>query len=64
MRYSSLFSVLLLALIAGAASFGITGCGGLTINGAAPGTYTFQVTASGAKTGMDHAVNMTLTVKQ
>jgi hypothetical protein len=62
-KYNALFSVVLLALIAGAA-FTITGCGGLTISGAQPGTYTFQVTASGAKTGLDHAVNMTLTVNQ
>jgi threonine/homoserine/homoserine lactone efflux protein len=42
----------------------MTGCGGLTISGAQPGTYNFQVTATGVKTGMSHAINVTLTVNQ
>lgn len=50
-------------LLSGAA-FTITGCGGLTTSGAQPGTYTFQVTADGVKTGMNHSVNVTLTINQ
>ncbi|HTV16970.1 MAG TPA: Ig-like domain repeat protein [Acidobacteriaceae bacterium] len=62
-RHNAVFCLLLLVLLSGAA-FTMTGCGGLTISGAQPGTYTFQVTATGVKTGMNHAINMTLTVNQ
>jgi hypothetical protein len=60
-RRRSLLAVLLL-LFAIMASLGVTGCGGLTINGTPPGTYTFKVTAVGQGTGIAEAQQMTLTV--
>jgi hypothetical protein len=60
-KHSGVFCLLLVLLLTGAA-LTITGCSGLTSSGAQPGTYTFQVTAAGVKTGMNHAVNVTLTV--
>jgi hypothetical protein len=62
-KHSAVFCLLLVILLSGAA-FTMTGCGGLTISGAQPGTYNFQVTATGVKTGMSHAINVTLTVNQ
>jgi hypothetical protein len=62
-RYSGLFYAAMVILLSSAA-FTITGCGGLTTSGAQPGTYTFQVTADGVKTGMNHSVNVTLTINQ
>ena len=60
-RRRSLFAVLLL-FFAIMASLGVTGCGGLTINGTPPGTYTFKVTAVGQGTGIAEAQQMALTV--
>jgi large repetitive protein len=62
-KYSGLFCALLVTVLSGAA-FAITGCGGLTTSGAQPGTYTFQVTADGVKTGMNHSINVTLKINQ
>jgi len=62
-RRRSLLVVVLL-LFAIMASLGVTGCGGLTINGTPPGTYTFKVTAVGQGTGISEAQQMTLTVTQ
>ena len=60
-RYSGLFCTLLLALLS-AAAFSIAGCGGLNSTSVAPGTYTIQVSANGVKTGMSHAVEVTVVV--
>lgn len=54
----------LLAVLMLAGAFGVSGCGGLQINGTLPGTYVFQVTASGIGTGVVQSANMTLTVTQ
>jgi hypothetical protein len=43
---------------------GLTGCAGLTTNGTKPGTYTFQITAVGAKTGISQASTVVMTVTQ
>ncbi|MFT4112242.1 Ig-like domain-containing protein, partial [Silvibacterium sp.] len=51
-------------VLLGGTVFGLTGCGGLSENGATPGTYSFEITATGQKTGMDHAVTINLTVNQ
>ena len=60
-KHNGIFGMVLIVLLSGAA-FTISGCGGLDASGAAPGTYTFQVTATGAKTGTNGAVALTLTV--
>jgi hypothetical protein len=62
-RRRSLLGALLL-IFAIMASLGVTGCGGLTINGTPPGSYTFRVTAVGQGTGISEAQVMTLTVTQ
>jgi hypothetical protein len=59
----SLGGLLMLLLIAGL-SMGLSGCSGLQINGTPPGTYVFQVTATGSSTGVMKTINMTLTVTQ
>jgi hypothetical protein len=55
---------MLLLLCAMAMTLSATGCGGLTINGTPPGTYTFDVTASGQGTGFTQSQTFTLTVTQ
>jgi hypothetical protein len=55
--------LILLLLLAGL-STGLTGCAGLQVNGTPPGTYVFQVTASGSGTGVTQSMNVTLTVSQ
>jgi hypothetical protein len=55
--------LLMLALLAGA-SAGLSGCGGLHINGTPPGTYVFQVSATGTGSGVTQAIDVTLTVTQ
>ncbi len=45
-------------------SVGLSGCGGLHINGTPPGTYIFQVTATGTGTGVTQSIDVTLTVTQ
>ncbi len=55
---------MLLLLCAMAMTLSATGCGGLTINGTPPGTYTFDVTASGQGTGFTESQTFTLTVTQ
>lgn len=55
---------LLLVVCAVAATLGVTGCGGLQVNGTPPGTYTIKVTAVGQGTGVSQTENMTLTVTQ
>jgi hypothetical protein len=60
---SGLSGLTILALLAGL-SMGLGGCNGLHINGTPPGTYAFQVTATGSGTGVMQAMNVTLTVTQ
>ena len=60
-RFGALFCTLMLILLSSAA-LTITGCGGLSSSSAAPGTYTIQVTAAGVKTGMNHAIDVKVTV--
>ena len=60
---SSLGGLLMLLLLV-ALSGGLSGCGGLQINGTPAGKYVFQVTATGTGTGVMQATNMTLTVTQ
>jgi len=55
--------LILLLLLAGL-STGLTGCAGLQVNGTPPGTYVFQVTASGSGTGVTQSMNVTMTVTQ
>jgi hypothetical protein len=60
---SSLGGVLFVLLLAALAT-GLTGCGGLQINGTPAGTYVFQVSATGTGTGVSQAIDVTLTVTQ
>ncbi len=54
----------LLAILLFAVSMAVSGCGGLQVNGTAPGSYTFKVTAIGSKTAATQSAPMTLTVTQ
>ncbi|WP_213804807.1 Ig-like domain repeat protein [Granulicella sp. dw_53] len=45
-------------------SLGLSGCGGLNINGTPPGAYSFKVTASGMGTGITQSKDIALTVTQ
>jgi large repetitive protein len=58
------FTGLLVLLLLAGVSVGLSGCSGLSINGTPPGTYVFQVTATGIGTGVTQAMDMTLTVTQ
>jgi VIT1/CCC1 family predicted Fe2+/Mn2+ transporter len=53
----------MLLLLAGIAT-GLSGCAGLQVNGTPPGTYVFQMTATGLGTGTTQSVDITLTVTQ
>ena len=55
---------LLAAVLAVAATLGLSGCSGLQQSSTTPGAYTFKVTASGAGTGATEYQDMTLTVTQ
>jgi hypothetical protein len=55
---------LLAVLLLAALTSGLTGCGGMHINGTPAGTYTFQVSATGLGTGVTQAIDVTLTVTQ
>jgi sugar lactone lactonase YvrE len=59
-RLADLMMILLFAGL----SAGLSGCGGLHINGTPPGTYVFKVTAIGTGTGATQATDVTLTVTQ
>jgi sugar lactone lactonase YvrE len=63
-RMRSGFVGLLMMLLMAGLSTGLSGCSGLQINGTPPGTYVFQVTATGGSTGVMQTVSMTLTVTQ
>jgi hypothetical protein len=60
---ASLAGLLMLLVLAGV-SAGLSGCGGLQINGTPAGTYVFQVTATGTGTGVTKSMDVTLTVTQ
>jgi large repetitive protein len=62
-RRGSLLGILLV-VCAITATLGVTGCGGLQVNGTPAGTYTFKVTATGLGTGVTESQVMTLTVTQ
>ena len=55
---------LAMLLLLGGLSVGLSGCGGLHINGTPPGTYVFQVSATGTGSGVTQAIDVTLTVTQ
>lgn len=61
-RNRRLLPTLLAIAFACAATFGITGCAGLTTNSTPAGTYSFQVTALGQGTGATQAQTITMTV--
>jgi large repetitive protein len=58
-----LSGLLMLLMLAGL-SAGLSGCSGLSVNGTPPGTYIFQVTATGTGTGVTQAIDITLKVGQ
>jgi len=60
---TSLAAFTMLLLLVGL-SAGLSGCGGLQVNGTPAGTYVFQVTATGTGTGVTHSMDVTLTVTQ
>lgn len=60
-RNAAIFTAVLVLILTGA-TFVVTGCGGLNLTGAAPGTYTFQVVATGTNTKVSRAGTVTLTV--
>jgi hypothetical protein len=60
---ASLAGLTILLLLIGL-SAGLSGCGGLQINGTPAGTYVFQVTATGTGTGVTKSMDVTLTVTQ
>jgi hypothetical protein len=53
-----------LVILLSATALTLSGCGGISDSSAKPGTYTIQVTADGANTGMTNAVNVTVVVSQ
>ena len=63
-RMRTCLAGLLMLLLLVVLSAGLSGCGGLQINGTPPGTYVFQVTATGTGTGVTHSMDVTLTVTQ
>jgi len=60
-RHSSVWSVVLILVLSGAA-FMATGCIGFTQNSAAPGTYTFQVVGVGVNSNVTQYQTVTLTI--
>jgi len=62
-KRNSLAGLWMLLLLAGIAT-GLSGCAGLQVNGTPPGTYVFQMTATGLGTGTTQSVDITLTVTQ
>jgi hypothetical protein len=60
---ASITALTMLLLLIGV-SVGLSGCGGLKINGTPAGTYVFQVTATGTGTGVTQSMDVTLTVTQ
>jgi hypothetical protein len=63
-RMSKSLAGVVLMLMLAAVSAGLSGCGGLHINGTPAGTYVFQVSATGKGTGVTQAIDVTLTVTQ
>jgi large repetitive protein len=62
-RHSSIWSMVLLLVLSGAALMA-SGCGGFTQTSAAAGTYTFQVVGVGANSNVTEYQNVTLTITQ
>jgi hypothetical protein len=61
-RHASVWSVVLILVLSGAAMLA-TGCGGgFTQNNAAPGTYTIQVVGVGANSNVTEYQAVTLTI--
>jgi hypothetical protein len=56
--------MLLLFAMAGALAIGISGCGGLSTTGTAPGTYTIKVVGTGKNSGITETQTITLVVTQ
>lgn len=63
-RMRARLAVLTMLILLVGLSAGLTGCGGLQVNGTPAGTYVFQVTATGTGTGVTHSMDVTLTVTQ
>jgi hypothetical protein len=63
-RMRASLAILTVLLLLVGISAGLTGCGGLQVNGTPAGTYVFQVTATGTGTGVTHSMDVTLTVTQ
>jgi hypothetical protein len=63
-RLRSRLAGVLMVLLLAVGTFGLSGCAGLQINGTPAGTYVFQVSATGAGTGVTQAIDVTLTVTQ
>jgi hypothetical protein len=63
-RMRASLAILTMLLLLVGLSAGLTGCGGLQVNGTPAGTYVFQVTATGTGTGVTHSMDVTLTVTQ
>jgi hypothetical protein len=62
-RWQRLGTLWLVALAAGLTCAG-TGCGGLSTNATAPGTYTFKVVGTGQTSGISQTQTITLVVTQ
>jgi hypothetical protein len=60
-RHSSVWSVVLILVLSGAALLA-TGCSGFTQNSAAPGTYTIQVVGVGANSNVTQYQTVTLNI--
>ena len=63
-RMRASLAILTMLLLLVGLSAGLSGCGGLQVNGTAAGTYVFQVTATGTGTGVTHSMDVALTVTQ
>jgi hypothetical protein len=59
--YAAILGTVLVLVLSGAALL-VTGCGGFSSSSAAPGTYTIQVTATGASSDIIHYQNVTLNI--
>lgn len=56
------FLTMVVVLVLSVLALFATGCGGFTANDAGPGTYTIQVTGTGANSGVTHYQNVTITI--
>ena len=60
-RKGVLLSMVLVSMLSGAALLA-SGCGGISMGSAAPGTYVIQVTGTGTKSNIIHYANVTLNI--